>query len=281
VLLGTGTPNAEPERAGPSVAIIVNNTPYLVDFGPGIVRRAAAAYQAGVTGLALEKLDRAFVTHLHSDHTAGYPDLILTPWVLERVEPLHVYGPAGICEMTAHILAAYGQDIRERIQGLEPANEIGYRVIAHEVEPGAVYRDANVTVEAFPAQHGSWPAFGYRFCTPDRTIVLSGDTAPTDALVRKSRGCDVLIHEVYSTAGIQTRQPDWQAYHTQVHTSSSELAEIASRARPKLLILYHQLLWSVSEQELLDEVRALYNGEVVSGHDLDIFLGGRKKWEKR
>ena len=107
VLLGTGTPNADPARSGPSVAIVANGCPYLVDFGPGVVRRAAAACQAGIQGLAVERLNRAFLTHLHSDHTAGYPDLILTPWVLKRDEPLHAYGPAGLGEMTDHILAAY------------------------------------------------------------------------------------------------------------------------------------------------------------------------------
>src|SRR4026207_1678372 len=120
VLLGTGTPNADPERSGPSVAIVVNDTPYLVDFGPGVVRRAAAAFRKGVKGLAVKNLSRAFVTHLHSDHTAGYPDLILTPWVLERKEPLEVFGPKGIKPMTEHILKAYSADIDIRLNGGEP-----------------------------------------------------------------------------------------------------------------------------------------------------------------
>src|SRR6185295_18934251 len=102
VLLGTGTPNADPDRSGPATAIIVDETPYSVDFGPGVVRRAAAAYRMGVKALAMPKLTRAFVTHLHSDHTAGYPDLILTPWALERVQPLEVYGPTGLKAMTKH-----------------------------------------------------------------------------------------------------------------------------------------------------------------------------------
>jgi len=174
VLLGTGTPNAEPERSGPSVAIVVNGAPYIVDFGPGVVRRAAAAYAAGVKALDMPQLTRAFLTHLHSDHTAGYADLILTPWVLERDEPLQVYGPAGNRAMTEHILAAYREDIRERLDGLEPVNDTGYRVDIHEVEPGIIYRDASVWIEAFPVRHGSWPAFGFKFHTPDRTIVISG-----------------------------------------------------------------------------------------------------------
>jgi ribonuclease BN (tRNA processing enzyme) len=272
VLLGTGTPNADPERQGPSLAIVVNGMPYLVDFGPGVVRRAAAAHLAGIEGLAVKKLTRAFVTHLHSDHTAGYSDLILTPWVLERNEPLEVYGPDGIVEMTEHILAAYEQDIRIRLDGLEPANDSGHRVNAHVVEPGRVYEDANVKVDAFLVPHGDWPkAYGYVFHTPDRKIVISGDTTPTDSIVAKCDGCDVLIHEVYSQAGFERRDSVWQEYHKDSHTSSHELAELATRAKPKLLILYHQLFWGSTEEELLEEVRSRYDGEVVSGHDLDVY----------
>ncbi len=271
VLLGTGTPNANPDRCGPAVAIVVNQTPYIVDFGPGVVRRTAAAYLAGVKSLAVPNLNRAFVTHLHSDHTAGYPDLILTPWVLGRNEPLQVYGPAGIRAMTEHILAAYRQDIDQRLYGLEPANKTGYQVQIHEIEPGPVYRDQNVKVEAFEVKHGSWPAYGYKFYTPDRTIVISGDTAPTESCIEAYRGCDVLIHEVYSAIGFKRRSAVWQKYHSSVHTSSLELAEMASKAKPGLLILYHQLFHGVSEEELLQELKDNYQGKVVSGKDLEVY----------
>lgn len=269
VLLGTGTPNAEPDRSGPSVAIVVNDAPYVVDFGPGVVRRAAAAFQAGIVGLEPKRLARAFVTHLHSDHTAGYPDLILTPWVLERNEPLEVYGPAGIRAMTEHILVAYRDDIDERLHGLEPANDRGCVVNVHEIEPGVIYRDANVTVSAFPVRHGSLQAYGYKFRTPDRTVVVSGDTAPTERMVEECRGCDVLIHEVYSVAGWESQAPAWQQYHSKVHTSAYALAAMASPARPGLVILYHQLLWGTSEEELLQEIQRGYDGRVVSGKDLE------------
>jgi ribonuclease BN (tRNA processing enzyme) len=266
VLLGTGTPNAEPDRAGPAVAVVVGAQPYVVDFGPGVVRRAVAA------GIDPKKLNRAFLTHLHSDHTAGYADLILTPWTLEREEPLEVWGPPGLAAMTERLLAAYEADVNERLGGLEPANERGCSVIPHEVEPsGVIYEDEIVEVEAFAVDHGSWEAYGYKFRTADRTVVISGDTAPTEIIAEKSRGCDILVHEVYSVAGFETVPPEWQAYHTAVHTSSRELAEIASRAEPKLVVLYHQLLWGVSEEELVAEVKERYAGEVVSGCDLDVF----------
>ena len=272
VLLGTGTPNADPERSGPAVAIVVNETPYLVDFGPGVVRRAAAAARAGFLPLRVSNLKLAFVTHLHSDHTAGYSDLILSPWVLGRDEMLEVFGPVGISAMTDHILAAYEQDIRIRIDGLEPANDRGYRVNAHEVDAGPIYADANVIVTAFSVNHGSWPnAFGYKFLSDDRTIVISGDTRPSESIVEQCNGCDVLIHEVYSQAGFATRAPEWQRYHASFHTSTYELAELANRARPQLLILYHQLLWGQSEEQLLAEIRERYDGRVVWGRDLQVY----------
>ena len=272
VILGTGTPNADPDRSGPSVAIVVNDTPYIVDFGPGVVRRAAAAHQKGVKGLAMPKLTRAFVTHLHSDHTVGYPDLIFTPWVLERETPLEVYGPRGLKAMTDHILKAYQEDIHIRLDGLEPANETGYRVNAHEIKPGVVYKDQNVTVKAFLVNHGSWKqAFGYRFETPDRSIVISGDCAPSESVIENCNGCDVLIHEVYSESGFKTRSPVWQKYHSTFHTSSRQLGQIATKAKPGLLILYHQLYWGRSDEELVNEVRQFYEGKVVSGSDLAVF----------
>jgi ribonuclease BN (tRNA processing enzyme) len=265
VLLGTGTPNAEPTRAGPAAAVVVGGRPYIVDFGPGVVRRAVAA------GLDPKRLTRAFLSHLHSDHTAGYADLILTPWTLERERPLQVCGPPGLEAMTAYVLAAYEADIRERLAGLQPATADGWRVDARDVEPGIVYEDEDVAVEAFAVDHGAREAYGYKFRAGGRTFVISGDTAPTEIMVERSRGCDVLLHEVYSAAGFEKIPPAWQAYHGAVHTSSRELAALASRAEPKLLVLYHQLLWGVSEEELVAEVKEGYAGEVVFGRDLDVF----------
>jgi ribonuclease BN (tRNA processing enzyme) len=272
VLLGTGTPNADPDRSGPAVAVIVDGTPYLVDLGPGVVRRAAAARRNGVEALAVSKLKTAFITHLHSDHTLGYADFIFTPWVLERDTPAEVYGPPGLGAMTDHLLAAYEADIRVRLEGLEPANRDGYRVNVHEIEPGLAYEDENVRVTAFAVEHGSWQqAFGYRFETADRTIVISGDTRPTESIVEACRRCDILIHEVYSQAGFERREPVWQTYHASAHTSSLELGEIAARAQPGMLVLYHQLLWGSTPEQLVAEIRAVWDGEIAYGNDLDVF----------
>ena len=142
-MLGTGTPGPDPDRSGPATAIVANATPYLVDFGPGVVRRAkAAVIEKGVKALEPINLRVAFATHLHSDHTVGYPDLILTPWVIGRRVPLEVYGPKGIKAMTQHILAAYDEDIKARTRpdGNQHGFPQGSWANAHEIATGVVYK---------------------------------------------------------------------------------------------------------------------------------------------
>ena len=272
VMLGTGTPNPDPERSGPATAVIAGGQAYLVDCGPGVVRRAEAAWRRGIDELDMPGLTRLFVTHLHSDHTAGYADLILTPWILDREQPLEVYGPPGIRSMTDHILAAYAEDIDIRLHGNQPQNELGIRVEAHEIAPGEIYEDENIKVTAFAVPHGTWEhAFGFRFDTADRSVVITGDTTPSDSVIEACSGCDVLVHEVYAKAGFDGRPPDWQAYHKVSHTSGIELGEIAATAQPKLLILYHQLMWGATEEELMAEIRRSFDGEVVFADDLDVY----------
>lgn len=286
VLLGTGTPNACPNASGPSSAVVVGDRAYLVDFGPGVVRQAAKAYQNGTDALRPDRLSVAFCTHLHTDHTAGYADLIFTPWVLERSEPLKVFGPKGIKHMTSHILAAYETDIDFRLHGFERANESGYRVEAEEISPGIIYEDDRVQVEAFSVSHGTLESYAYKFVTADKIIVISGDTAPLELMAEKAKGCDILLHEVEYTGGIAAREPKWQKYHREVHTLSTDLAEIAKKAEPKLLVTYHRIYhmniqdntkdieaemeWRCGE--ILKEIRAAgYEGCVVNGKDLDVF----------
>lgn len=268
VLLGTGTPNALPHRSGPSVAVIANGVPYLIDAGPGVVRRASEAFHSGLTALEPPNIRHVFFTHLHSDHTTGYPDLILAPWVLGREEPLEVYGPKGTREMTDHLHQAFKEDIRIRSNGPDGASEDGWRVNAHGIRSGIIFQDENVMVEAFPVNHGPWDAFGFRIVTQDRIIVISGDTAPTETMVEKAKDCDVLVHEVYSAKGLKGRPKEWQHYHRSKHTSTLELAGISERVQPGLLVLYHQLFWGTSDDELLREITEIYSGEVISGKDL-------------
>lgn len=274
ILLGTGTPNAEPERSGPSLAVVVGDNSYIVDFGPGVVRRATkfSKQWGGFTALNPENLKVAFLTHLHSDHTVGYSDLILTPWVLGRDVPLEVYGPKGLTEMTELIIEAYKKDIDYRLEGLEPANQYGWMVNVNEINEGIVYRDKLVEVTAFKVSHGSWDnAFGYKFVTPDKTIVISGDTGPSENLINYSNEADILVHEVYSQAGFEQKNEVWKKYHSTHHTSTHELGEIANIVKPDLLVLTHVLHWGSTEKEILDEIYEVYTGPVSFGSDLMVF----------
>src|SRR6185436_15231143 len=271
VLLGTGTPGPDPDRSGPATAIVVDDEVYLVDFGPGVVRRASAALRTkGIAALEPTKLRVAFVTHLHSDHTVGYPDLIFTPWTMGRRFPLEVYGPKGIKAMTDHILEAYRVDVETRTNpdGNQRTFPEGHGVNAHEIGPGVVYKDAKVTVTAFPMKH-AMESYGYRFETPDRTIVISGDTNPAPATIDACKGCDVLIHEGQSPAWLAGRPDTFQKFAAKYHTTTPQLAELAQAAKPRLLIVYHYS--SVAAEDILGEMLRLYPGHVVVGRDLDVY----------
>jgi ribonuclease Z len=281
VLLGTGNPAADPDRSGPATAVVVNGTPYLVDFGPGVVRRAkAAVVDRGIAALEPTNLRVAFVTHLHSDHTVGYPDLIFSPWTLGRRNPIEVYGPSGLAAMTSHLLEAYRADIETRTndEGNQHDFPDGHKVNAHEIRAGVVYKDANVTVTAFATKH-AMESYGYRFDTPDRSIVISGDTNPTEATIEACRGCDVLIHEVNTLESLAKRDARFQAFAAKYHTSTEQLAELAGRAKPRLLVLYHHsIAWrpgvtatASTPDQLIREIGARYGGRFVVGRDLDVY----------
>ena len=247
------------------------------------MRRAAAARDKGVNALEPTNLRIAFLTHLHADHTLGLPDLMITPWIMGRREPLELYGPEGTQEMVNHILAAYAVDRQIRTEGLEHSNNTGWKVNVHEIKPGVVFKDANVTVTAFAVRHGNVNAYGYRFATPDRTIVLSGDTSPTEAIAENCYGCDILISEGYTKASFELVPSEWQKYRLAFHTSAQELGAIAAKAKPGLLILYHrgnagcdqarteECRKAGSEEQLLKEIHQAYKGKVVAGHDLEIY----------
>jgi len=218
-----------------------------------------------------------FITHLHSDHTLGYADLILTSWVMRRRAPFPVYGPRGLQRMTNHLLAAYSEDIDIRENGLEHEVAGGYRVDVHEIRSGVVYEKDGVRVTAIAVPHGAWKdAFAYRIDTADRSIVISGDTRPSEELVKAAQGVDILIHEVYSAAHLkQEDRPggrDWPRYCREYHTSDVELGALAARIRPRLLILHHIIRMGATDEEMLAGIRAGgYNEKVVIGKDLEGF----------
>jgi len=274
VFLGTGTPGPTPDRQGPSLAVIAGGKAYLVDVGTGVVRQAEAAYLKGVRQLSPRDLSIAFLTHLHSDHTIGLPDLILTPWVMGRTAPLALYGPPGTSAMADNLLKAYAEDIHIRTTGLEQGNLEGYKVDAHDVQPGVVYQDLNVKVMAVAVRHGSWPlALGYRFDAAGKSIVISGDTAPAESLVNACNGCDLLIHEVYIGSASSASHPSdhWAKYMAAFHTSADELSALAARAHAKTLAVTHlAYMGGATEADLTAALKKSYHGTVVVAHDLQV-----------
>jgi ribonuclease Z len=173
--------------------------------------------------------------------------------------------------MTAHVLAAWKQDLDIRLHGTQPVAERGFEVEAHDVKPGQVYRDAGMRILAFAVQHGAWKhAYGYRFEAPDKTIVISGDTTYSQSLIQAAKGCDILVHEVYSEKGLANRTPEWQRYHSAYHTSAPDVGRVAAAVRPKKLVLYHLLPMGETPEEVIDEVRRHYDGVVIYGNDLDV-----------
>lgn len=272
VILGSGTPNPNPERGGSAYAVIVDNTPYLVDFGPGAIRSFAAlmpAWGGGMKEMDVTKIEHAFLTHIHSDHTTGLSDLLLTPWIMGRENKLNLYGPKGLEKMAGSLLDAYADDIDYRVNGTQPSNGTGYQFNFTELADGVVFQDRNLKVEAFKVNHGDFEdAYGFRFTSKDKVIVFSGDTGPSKSLERYAKDADILVHEVYSNAGFLKKTKDWQIYHRGHHTSTYEVGEIASRAKPKLLVLSHILFWGADERDILEETRTTFSGNIKIAEDL-------------
>ena len=268
VVLGDGTPLLSADRSGTSIGIVVRGTVYVFDAGPGVLRRFFEAQER--LSLGIETLGPVFVTHLHSDHTLGLPELLYLP----GAPPLRVYGPPGIQKMLNAILDAWAEDRQIRAHSTMPRdNALARRAgnpIVTEVTNGVVFRDSNVTVSAFRVEHGDWPyALGYRIDAPDRSIVISGDTRPTQSIVDTCNGCDILVHAVYNG---ETRMPAGDSvYFRRFHTSALELGDIAKRARPRVLVLYHQLLFGARPADLIRQVATTFRGPVISARDLDVY----------
>ena len=271
-VLGSGTPNPNPDRAGSAYLVLVNDTPYLFDFGPGVVRRISAlseSWGGAYPQLEVEKLEHAFLSHFHSDHSLGLADLIITPWIMGREAPLKIFGPASAKSMGEKIIEAYKPDIDYRITGTQPQNSTGYRVIFTALKEGVVYQDQNVTITAFLNDHGDVnESFGFVIESEDKKILISGDTGPSENLIRYGKDLDILVHEVYSQAGFDKKTPDWQKYHKAHHTSPKELGEIAQALQPKVLVLSHILFWGSSEADIRNEMKENYPGEIIIAKDL-------------
>lgn len=275
IVLGTGTPVPDHRRAGAGVAVIHKGQAYLFDAGAGVVIRAIEAWRR----MKIEELNPGsicclFFTHLHSDHIHDYSELASARW-WERDFKLRAWGPKGLAELTEGLHKMAGVEARIRARGT-PAEAMKhldyYQVDVTEIEDGVVFQKDDLTIEAFTVPHGEIkPAFGYKITTDDRSIVISGDTSYSEKLIEKAKGVDILIHEVISASELAKMPAFWQHYHGTSHTPTDKLAELANKAKPGLLVLYHILFMNASEEDLLNEVRSGYKGKVVLANDLDMF----------
>ena len=272
VMLGTGSPVPDPQAFGPATAIILGTRVFLVDAGAGVTRQLAAAGFPRI-----KEVEATFLTHLHSDHTLGYPDLVFTTWIMGRRSPLVVFGPSGLKRMTARLLDAWREDIDLRINGLERETRQWLAVDPREIDGGLIFDEGGIRVTAVPVRHAEWKhAFGYRFDSPGRSITISGDAAPSESLVAAAKGTDVLIHEVYIESRLKPENRPggerWPDYMRAAHTSNVEVGRMAARIQPSLLVLHHVLRLGGTDAELLDGIRAGgYTGKVVIAKDLDVF----------
>lgn len=268
ILLGVGTPRPSAEVHGPATAIVVGARTFLFDAGAGVMHQMATA------GLGIRGPHALFLTHLHSDHTVGLPDVIYTSWVMERTAPFRVTGPPGTTRMIDKLAEAYSEDIAMRTNGLEKNVPNAWQVDARDVRPGVVYDSGGVRVTAIKVPHGEWQwSYGYRIDTPTRSIVLSGDTGPADELFRAAAGVDVLIHTVYPEPGTTANPTSLghtsPEYFRAYHTSSVQLGRLAARAQPKLLLLTHVVRAGATDAELLAGIRSGgFIGTVVVGKEL-------------
>lgn len=271
IVLGSGMPIPDPERAGPAYAFVFGDRVFLFDAGAGVMRRAAAA------GLPIDGFHRVFLTHLHSDHTLGLPDVLLTSWVMGRRSPMAIVGPPGTRSLVDHLLAAWSEDIRVRTTGLERGQPEGERADVRETEGGLVYDSAGVRITAIPVPHGEWRhAFAWLIATPSRRLVLSGDTAPSDALRDAARDADLLVHETYPEVRLRPENrpggDEWPRYMRSVHTSDREVGGLASAAGVRRVVLSHIVRMGGTDAELFAGVRrGGFRGPVTIARDLDVY----------
>jgi len=273
ILLGTGGgPTPKPNRAEPAQVIIVNGAAYVIDCGNGVARQMALA------GLNLGSLRAVFITHQHSDHNADYGNLIWLAWASTLTSKVNTYGPPPLKEMTRLFLEMNDADIKIRMAD-EGRGDLKSLIAPHEITAdGPVMQDANVKVTAALVDHGMMkPAFAYRFDCPDRSIVISGDTRPSENLVRLARGADVLVHEVMYLPALEklaAGEPNAATLSDHLktaHTSTEEVGRIATEAGVKTLVLSHFVPGGtpvIPDKVWYDAVKPHFAGRLIVGRDL-------------
>jgi ribonuclease Z len=253
-LLGTGTPFPNVERFGSAILVEVAGKALLFDCGRGVVIRLTQA------GVSPKEVDGLFLTHLHSDHVVGIPDLWLSGWFLSRDRPLAIWGPPGSRSMAKHLVQAFAFDIRIRQAAPDPLPAKGVEIDAKEVEEDEIYNDGLTRVSAFLVDHGTVkPAFGYRIDSAGHSVVISGDTKFCENLVDFARGADCLIHVAWSADWKNPTPPSKRSI-----ASAEDVGRVFAMVKPKLGVVYHYK----DEEGLWDAVRKEYQGPLVIGKDL-------------
>jgi ribonuclease Z len=289
-LLGTGVPTPCPERFGPSTLVEAGDQKLLIDAGRGATIRL---HQLGVP---IGRIDALLLTHYHSDHTVGVPDVWLTGWLQSsfgtRTKPFRVIGPSGAKSRMSHLEKAFAADIRIRIEDEQlPPEGIAVQVEEFDRE-GTVYQRDGLAVIAFEVDHGAVikPAFGYRIEYRGRVVVISGDTRYSTNVIRYAAGADLLIHEV----AIVRAELASETYIRRImahHTTAHEAGRIFARAKPKLAAYTH-LVFLASDRvppagvdQLVAETRETYAGPLAVGEDLTTFEIGEtvrvRRWSAR
>jgi ribonuclease Z len=265
-LLGTGAPPPSLERFGPSTLVEVGAQKFIFDAGRGAMQRL---HQLGIP---FSEITGMFLTHHHSDHVVGFPDLWLTGWIGrpwgKRRTPLPVWGPQGTEQMMEHLPKAFHVDIRVRSKSY-PAE--GVKLVAHEIKEGIVFDRDGIKVSAFEVDHGGedLPAFGYRIDYLNHSAVLSGDTTFNENLIRHSQGTDLLVHEVTAAAGSAAENAQQLKRIGANHTTPEQAGEVFARAKPKLAVYNHLLLFgSATPDDLIPATRRKYTGPLMVGVDL-------------
>lgn len=264
ILLGTGYPRPDASHAGPATAVVAGQKWFLVDAGRGTTMRIAGA------SLKYEGLRGVFITHLHSDHTAGLPDVFITSWQFGRKStPLQLYGPTGIQQIADSILQFFAYDIHIRRDLVERHPAAGATIRTHAVREGVVYDDGEVRITAFAVEHPPVkPAFGYRFDSHGQAIVVSGDTRPNANLIRYAKGADILVQEAYLPEHFeQVDTPEVAARLKAYHTSAEQAGEIATAAGVKTLVLTH-LVPAGKEAVFAERAAKTFRGRIIVGSDL-------------
>lgn len=273
VLLGTaGGPSPKPNRSAPAQAIVVGDNVYIIDCGDGVARQMVLA------GLEPDRLKAIFLTHHHSDHNADFGNLLLLAWADDLASPVECFGPPPLRAMRQQFLDLNAYDIATRIadEGRPPLADL---INVHEfAEPGVIFEDDNIRVTAALVDHPPVaPAFAYRIDCPDRSIVISGDTAPSDALIVLAQGADILVHEVMYLPAIESLIADahdpasLRDHLLASHTTTEQVAQIATRAGVSTLVLSHFVPGGypfIADEIWEAAVRPGFAGEIIVGRDL-------------